>query len=106
MTTQTIPQVPVGFLGSQGEFVVYQELVRLGKKVNSDFFYLPGQGFALPPDLAIQVLAIGSMSIGKGVLQKAQMAGAGITLIFLKEDDLLRNAVYFVKEALAYRGHE
>ncbi len=104
MVTQAIPQVPVGFQGSLGEFVVYQELTRLGKKANSDFYYLPGQGFALPPDLAIQVLATGSITSGQGILQRAQMAGAGITLIFLREDDLLRDAVHYVREALAYRS--
>jgi hypothetical protein len=31
--------------------------------------------------------------------------GQGITLIFIEDDDIERDAAFYVKEALAYRDH-
>ena len=36
---------------------------------------------------------------------RAQLAGSGQILIFIDEDDLLEDPVYYVMEALRYRDH-
>jgi hypothetical protein len=125
MTTQTQLQAPVDWPGTLPEWLVFFELQKAGKVHGVDFFFQSSfQGgrlekggqivdfiFADPPDLAISVLGIyfhyaqGSTVQARDVVARAQLAGQGITLIFCDEDDLLSDARFYVREALAYQDH-
>ena len=126
MTQQTLDRVlrqslPDDWPGTLPEFLVFQELVRLGKTPDVDFtFQVAFQGgrlqkggmildflFSDPPDLAINVQ--GTFFHGTAEQQsldrivRAQMAGQGITLIFIDEIDILADVRRFVRAALQYR---
>jgi len=64
-----------------------------------------------PPDLSINVQGVyyhyefGVETGARDKIARAQLAGEGITLIFIDEDDLLNDADYYVTEALRYRDH-
>lgn len=126
MTTQVQPRVaPEGFPGSLPEFLVFEMLVRLGKDPDTDFtFQSPFMGgrlqrggviidflFSNPPNLAFNVQGIffhyaqGSETRARDVMARQQMAGLGIQLIFIDEDDILADTRFFVEEALAFRDH-
>ena len=124
MTTQ-VQQLPADFPGSLPEYLVLAELVRLGKQPGVDFTYQsPLMGgrvekggvildFLLydPPDLAINVqgeywhYGLGPGVKARDLMARSQMAGQGITLIFIDEADILRDVRYYVREALQYRDH-
>ena len=98
MTTQQT------FPGTWAEWNVDQALTRLGKVRGRDFLFQPtltGAMFFLPPDLAIEVRPI--ISDGRGRMRKAQLAGQGITLIFINEDRLHGDARQVVEAALGRR---
>ena len=38
-------------------------------------------------------------------MARAQMAGQGISLIFIDDDDLLNDPEYYCREALNYKDH-
>ena len=108
------------------ELVVYNSLVRLGYKLDVDFTFQSVQFggrierggqvvdffFSNPPDLAISVLGEYFHYILRGgsrahdLAARAQLAGEGVTLIFIDEADLMGSqAEWFVREALQYRDH-
>ena len=67
--------------------------------------------FHNPPNLAVNVQGV-YYHYGKGVIEltrdkigRAQLAGLGITLIFVDEDDLIRDVEYYVREALIFKDH-
>ena len=125
MTTQTQQQAPASWPGSLPEFLVHQELERQGKVSGVDFIYQSSRMggrmqkggvildflFSNPPDLAINVQGVyyhyefGTETKARDLIALQQLAGDGITLIFIDEDDALSNARYIVREALAYRDH-
>lgn len=117
MTTQAIEQqVPAGFEGSLPEFLVFRELERQGLTPGVDFtFQSPFFGgrtqrgglivdflFNNPPDLAISVLGafFHLRTQAADLMQRAQLAGQGITLIFLDENDIYEDVTFVVREAL------
>ena len=124
MTTQQT-ELPVGWEGSLPEYIAYTECVRAGKVPGIDFSYqaplLGGRmtkgGIVLdfefnnPPDLAVNIQGVyyhyefGIEQKARDIMAKAQMAGQGITLIFIDEDDLLEDPSYYIDEALNYRDH-
>lgn len=66
--------------------------------------------FRDPPGLAINVQGIyyhyGAMrKPGNDVMQRATLAGMGITLIFIDEDDALVSPRYYASEALRGIDH-
>ena len=98
MTTQAT------FPGTQAEWNLNQALTRLGKTAGRDFFFMPsvtGAMFFLPPDLALQVKS--PVADGTGKVKKTQLAGQGITLIFIDENRLYGDARTVVESALARR---
>ena len=127
MTTQSQqdralrPSLPADFPGSLPEFLVFQELLRLGKREGVDFtFQVAFQGgrlqkggmvldflFSNPPDLAINVQ--GTFFHGTAEQQsldrivRAQMAGQGVTLIFIDEADILDDVRRVVGAALRFQ---
>tara|TARA_R110000823_G_scaffold174593_2_gene307253 strand:+ start:338 stop:742 length:405 start_codon:yes stop_codon:yes gene_type:complete len=127
MTTKNLQQqVPQGWPGSLPEYLVYESLTeKFGKKDGLDFSYqsslLGGRlnkggvvldfSFFNPPDLAINVqgeyyhYGMGLIPMQNDQFVRVQMAGEGITLIFIDENDILNDVDYFVREALSYKDH-
>lgn len=124
MTTQRQQQVPQGFQGSLPEWITFDTLTtRFGKVPDMDFtFQSPLLGgrlerggvvidflFTNPPDLAINIqgaffhLEQGAGVIARDRMARAQLAGAGITLIFIDEQDVLSDPVRYVGAALNYQ---
>jgi hypothetical protein len=131
MTTQTqtqsqnIPPPPADWLGSLPEWLCFETLRRLGLVPGVDFIYQsPLSGgrlakgglvidflFINPPNLAINVQGVyfhyelGVSVQARDIMARAQLAGDGVTLIFIDEDDLARDARFYVSEALGFRDH-
>ena len=128
MVTQSQIQIPQGWEGSGPEYIAYQTFIQLGKTPGQDFSYqsplLGGRmdkgGFVIdflftnPPDLGVNVQGVyyhsqkypdGVEVKARAVLARASMAGQNITLVFIDDDDLMRNPQYYCREALNYRDH-
>lgn len=104
---------------------MFAELIRRGLRPGEDFTYqsksmggrLEKGGVVIdflfynPPDLAINVQGVyyhyeqGAQAISNDRLIRAQLAGQGITLIFLDEDDILSDVEHYVGEALRFIDH-
>jgi len=126
MTTQQ-PQieVPANWEGSLPEYVAYQTFVELGLEPGQDFTYqsplmggrMDKGGFVIdflfqePPDLAVNVQGVyyhyefGVETKAQDTMARASLAGQGITLVFIDDDDLLSDPRYYCREALNYRDH-
>ena len=118
-------ELPSSWEGSVPEYITYQALQRAGKQPGVDFTYqsplLGGRmqkgglvidfEFYNPPDLSINVQGVyyhyefGVETSARDKIAKALLAGDGVTLIFIDEDDLINDADYYVTEALRYRDH-
>ena len=125
MTTQAQVQVPSSWEGSVPEYVAYQTFIQLGREPGQDFTYqsplmggrMDKGGFVIdfmftnPPDLAVNVQGVyyhyefGVETKARDVVVRASLAGQNVTLIFIDDDDLLRDPTYYCREALAYRDH-
>ena len=125
MTTQSQVQVPQNWEGSVPEYIAYQTFVRLGLEPGQDFNYqsplmggrMDKGGFVIdfmfnePPDLAVNVQGVyyhyefGVEAKARDVMARAALAGQNITLIFIDDDDLMRDPEYYCREALNYRDH-
>ena len=117
--------VPAGWEGSLPEYVAYEAFQRAGKIPGIDFTYQsPLQGgrmekggqiidflFNDPPDLAINIQGVyyhyqfGIESRARDIMAREQLLGAGITVIFIDEDNIMQDPDYYVREALNYRDH-
>mgnify|MGYP003109566923 FL=1 len=122
---RSIPEKPADFPGSMPEYIVFNQLLRLGLKPNVDFeFQARFAGgkiekggividflFRNPPNIAINVQGIyyhyeqGSVNIANDLLARQILAGEGISLIFLDEDDILNNPTFYVREALSGKDY-
>ena len=120
-----IPTKPRGFDGSEPEWLVFQVLIRLGKKPNLDFTHQSGFFggrlvlggaivdflFTNPEGLAINVNGVfyhyqrGTHIYTRDSLNRQLLARRNITLIFIDEDDLYRDPFYYVQQALLFRDH-
>tara|TARA_R100001086_G_scaffold79389_1_gene38596 strand:+ start:84 stop:479 length:396 start_codon:yes stop_codon:yes gene_type:complete len=125
MTTQAQIQVPSNWEGSVPEYVAYQAFVQLGKQPGQDFTYqsplmggrLDKGGFVIdfiftdPPDLAVNVQGVyyhyefGVEAQARDVMARSALAGQNITLVFIDDEDLLKDPLYYCREALNYRDH-
>ena len=125
MTTQAQVQVPSNWEGSVPEYVAYRTFIQLGLEPGHDFTYqsplmggrMDKGGFVIdflftnPPDLAVNVQGVyyhyefGVETKARDVVARASLAGQNVTLIFIDDDDLLRDPTYYCREALAYRDH-
>ena len=125
MTTQSQTQVPQSWEGSIPEYVAYQAFIKIGLEPGQDFTYqsplLGGRmdkgGFVLdflftnPPNLAVNVQGVyyhyefGVEAKARDVMARASLAGQNITLIFIDDDDLMRDPRFYCREALNYRDH-
>ena len=115
--------VPEGWEGSLPEWLFYSSLVSLGYREDEDFTYqspLAGgrldKGGAIidflfynPPNLAVNVQGtyyhyeLGAETKARDIMVREALAGQGINLIFVDEDDLLQDPVGVTRLALNYR---
>ena len=125
MTTQADIQIPANWPGSVPEYVAYQAFIKLGLEPGRDFTYQsPLMGgrldkggfvidflFTMPPDLAVNVQGVyyhyefGVEAKARDLIARSALAGQNITLVFIDDDDLLRDAEYYCREALNYQDH-
>ena len=125
MTTQQLPQLPASWEGSIPEFIAYQAFIKAGKQPGVDFTYQsPLMGgrmtkggavldfeFSNPPDLVVNIQGVyyhyefGIETKARDLVARVQLAGNGIALIFIDDDDLIQDPKYYVEEALKYRDH-
>ena len=67
--------------------------------------------FTEPPDLAVNVQGVyyhyefGVEAKARDLVARSALAGQNITLVFIDDDDLLRDAEYYCREALNYQDH-
>ena len=125
MVTQSILNrpMPADWEGSEPEWIFQSVLIRLGYYPNEDFsFQSPLMGgrldkggaildfvFYNPPDLAVNIQGVyyhyelGADTKARDIMIREGMAGQGITLIFVDEDDLREDPVGVTRLALNYR---
>lgn len=119
-----VPEPPEWWPGSRPEYYVYWALLSLGKRIDVDFTYQsPQMGgrlakggavidflFINPPNLGINVSSRyyhyrTTPQRMRGQMQRAQLEGYGIRLIFIDEEDALSDPRWYVREALEFRDH-
>ena len=125
MTTASQIQAPDNWPGSVPEYIAYRTFISLGKSPDEDFTYQsPQMGGRLdkggsvldfvfydPPDLSVNIQGVyyhyefGLEVQGRDIMTRSQMAGQGMTLIFIDDDDLYTDPEYYCREALMYRDH-
>ena len=125
MTTQADIQIPANWSGSLPEYVAYQTFIKLGLEPGQDFTYQsPLMGgrldkggfvidflFTMPPDLAVNIQGVyyhyefGVEAKARDVIARSALAGQNIMLVFIDDDDLLRDPTYYCREALNYQDH-
>ena len=118
-------QPPQNWPGSLPEYIAYTTFEQLGKVPGEDFTYqsarmggrLDKGGIVLdfvftnPPDLAVNIQGVyyhyefGVEVRARDLLARAMMAGDGVALIFIDDDDLIRDPEYYCREALNYQDH-
>ena len=117
--------MPPTWPGSLPEFLVYRALIKAGLVHGVDFMYQQAEmggamaaggavvDFVLlnPPDLAISVAGVyyhyerGSGIRARDAITRAQLESRGLRIVTIDEDDALRDADFYVREALRYRDH-
>ena len=125
MTTENQIQAPANWPGSVPEYIAYWTFISLRKSPDEDFTYQsPQMGGRLdkggsvldfvfydPPDLSVNIQGVyyhyefGLEVQGRDIMVRSQMAGQGMTLIFIDDDDLYIDPEYYCREALMYRDH-
>jgi len=124
MTTgQGLPQPPSSWEGSTPEWAFYASLAQLGYHDGVDFTYQSEQMggrldkggaildflFTNPPNLAVNVQGVyyhyefGADTKARDIMAREAMAGQGITLIFVDEDDLEQDPIGVTRNALQFR---
>ena len=112
-------EVPEWWQGSKPEYFIYNALLSLGLKPDRDFVYQSSQlggrlekGGAVvdflfynPPNLAVNIQSVyyhyrGITQKVRGQMQRAQLEGLGLKVIYIDEEDALRNPRYYVQQAL------
>lgn len=114
--------MPADWPGPLTEWLVYAALLRLGKVPGLDFSYQSSMfggrvergGLVIDflfPDLGLAINPVGeywhrgAQSDAQDLMERAALAGQGITLIFIDEQDLYTDALFYVREALEFRDH-
>ncbi len=115
------PPMPVGMVATLPEWLVYWALTKLGYLPDEDFTFQSSQlgpryerGAAIIdflvrkrwPPLCIRVQGeywhyeMGTERQVRDVLQKAELEMNGLEVVDVDEDDVKRNPIYYVKQAL------
>ena len=119
MTQQSYPDPPEDWMGSRPEFAVFWALTRLKVEFNYQTSFLGGRltkggaivDFEIPSlNLVINVQSNywhygSSGKIASDKAQRIALEGLGLTVIWIQEDDVLRNPMFYVREALNFREH-
>ena len=124
MTTQQgLPPAPEGWAGSKPEWAFYSSLVELGYIPNEDFTnQSPLMGgrldkggviidfmFDNPPNLAVNVQGVyyhyelGAETKARDIFARQSLAGQGIHLIFVDEDDLEQDPIGTTRDAVNFK---
>ncbi len=124
MVTQAdIMNPPSDWVGSKPEWMFFSSLIDLGYQPEEDFTYQsPLMGgrldkggliidflFFNPPDLAVNVQGVyyhyemGADNRARDIMARQSLAGQGITLIFVDEDDLEQDPKGVTESALQFR---
>lgn len=117
--TTNIPQPPINWTGSIPEWNVYWALIQLGLKDGIDFiyqsaqmggrlslggvvldFFFPSLGMAINVQSTYYHYRTTSMQ-ARGEIQRAQVEGMGIRLLYVQEEDVARNPIFYVRKALS-----
>jgi len=115
------PEPSEDWVGSRPEWAVYYALLRLGMKGKFTYqspqlggrtarggavldFYLPSLDLAINVQSAFYHYA-STPQQARGEMQKIQLENMGIRVIYIEEEDALREPIYYVREALAGRSH-
>lgn len=116
---------PPWWRGSFPEYLVYQELLRLGMREGLDFVYQSSQlggkaelgGIVVDfyfesRRLAINISGLywhyqkgGGVNAGRDRVARTQLAGIGVLLVFVDEDHVYQDVAYYVSQALAGVDH-
>ena len=109
--SRSIPEVPADFKGSLRPNQDFQFQARFaGGKIEKGGLVIDFL-FNNPPGLAINVQGVyyhyeqGSVNIANDLLAREILAGEGISLIFLDEDDIMNNPTFYVREALNFKDY-
>ena len=121
----TVNEPPAWFGGSWPEYVCYRELQRQGYEEGYDFVFQSSQlggktelgGVVVDfyfetRRMAINIQGVywhyvykGGVNRGRDLDARQALGGMGIMLIFIDDDDLLRDPPYFVSQALQGVDH-
>jgi hypothetical protein len=125
LTQSSQIQAPSDWPGSLPEYVAYQAFIGLGKQPGQDFTYQSSMMggrmdkggtiidflFSEPPGLAVNIQGVyyhyefGVESRARDLLARVTLAGESITLIFIDDEDLMKDPQYYCREALNFRDH-
>ena len=125
VTQANIMNPPSDWVGSKPEWMFFSSLIDLGYQPEEDFTYQsPLMGgrldkggliidflFFNPPNLAVNVQGVyyhyemGADNRARDIMARQSLAGQGITLIFVDEDDLEQDPKGVTESALQFRGN-
>jgi len=118
MADEVFPEPSETWAGSKPEWAVYWALLKLGMKGKFSYqlggrmskggavldFYFPDLNLAINVQSTYYHYKTATQQ-ARGELQRAQLESMGITVVYVHEEDVLRDPIFYVKEALAGREH-
>lgn len=119
MVSETISEPPVNFIGTRPEWAIFNALTRL--KVDFEFqsSQLGGRrnrgGAVLDFYISSQNLGINIQSlfwhygrpeaVANDRMQRLALEGQGLRMVYIDEEDALRDPFFYTQEALQFRDH-
>ena len=110
---------PPNWQGTNGDWLFFSALIELDYEPGKDFSYRPDSkgigsagvsfSFENPPNLAVNIQSVyyannnGLDTRSRDIFSREALAGMGITLIFVDEEDLEQDSLGITKEALEFR---
>ena len=110
---------PPSWQGTNGDWLFFAALIELDYEPGKDFSYRPDNegignagvsfSFENPPNLAVSIQSVyyannnGLDTRSRDIFSREALAGMGITLVFVDEEDLEQDAVGITREALDYK---
>ena len=110
---------PSSWQGTNGDWLFFAALIELDYEPGKDFSYRPDSegignagvsfSFENPPNLAVSIQSVyyennnGLDTRSRDIFSREALAGMGITLVFVDEEDLEQDAVGITREALDYK---